>query len=128
MTIPPGKLTNRVLVIAGTSALLVGIIGVFVPVLPTTPFLLLAAICYLKGSPVLYTRLLHNRFFGAYIRNYMEGRGMSLKMKIWTLALLWAGILATTIFAVDSLLIRILLAVVLTGVTIHILLIKTLKQ
>jgi hypothetical protein len=122
------KLKRRLFTIAGTIALGIGVVGIIVPVLPTTPFLLLAAICYMRGSQRLYNALLCNRFIGSYVRNYLEGRGMSLKMKIWTLSLLWAAIAYTAVLATDSIIIRIILAVVLTGVTIHVLLIRTTKQ
>jgi uncharacterized protein len=117
---------KRVLfIVCGTISLCIGIVGIFVPILPTTPFLLLAAICYLKGSRRLYDALLCNRFFGKYIRNYLEGKGMPRRMKIWTLSLLWATIVLTAIFATNNLIIRIILAFVLIGVTIHILMVKT---
>ena len=128
MTRIPDKLKRRLFVIAGTIALGIGVVGIIVPVLPTTPFLLLAAICYMRGSQRLYNALLCNRFIGSYVKNYLAGRGMSLKMKIWTLSLLWVAIVCTAALATDSLIIRIILAVVLTGVTIHILLIRTTKQ
>src|SRR4030043_203638 len=92
MTSTPDKLKRRLFVIAGSITLGIGVVGIIVPVLPTTPFLLLAAICYMRGSQQLYNALLCNRFIGSYVRNYLEGRGMSLKMKIWTLSLLWAAI------------------------------------
>jgi len=122
------KLKRRLFVIAGTIALVLGIVGFIMPVLPTTPFLLLAVICYLRGSKRLSNAILSNRFVGSYIRNYLEGRGMSLKMKIWTLSLLWIAIVCTALLATDSLIIRIILACVLIGVTVHILLIRTLKN
>lgn len=128
MTPIPDRLKRRLFVIAGTIALGTGVVGIIVPVLPTTPFLLLAAICYMRGSQRLYNALLCNRFIGSYVRNYLEGRGMSLKMKIWTLSLLWAAIVCSAVFFTDSFIIRIILAVVLIGVTIHILLIRTAKQ
>jgi len=115
-------------IVTGTIALVLGIVGIVIPVLPTTPFLLLSAICYLRGSQQLYNTLLANRFVGSYIKNYLEGRGISLKMKIWTLCLLWITILLSAILATDNLIIRIILACVLIGVTIHILLIKTLNN
>jgi uncharacterized protein len=118
------KLKRRLFVIAGSISLVLGIIGIVLPILPTTPFLLLAALCYMRGSQQLYNALLCNRFVGNYIRNYLEGKGMSLKMKIWTLSLLWVAILLTVILATESLIVRIILAVVLIGVTIHILKIK----
>jgi len=122
------KLKRRLFVIAGTIALIIGVIGIIIPVLPTTPLLLLAAICYMRGSQQLYSALLCNRFVGSYIRNYLEGRGMSLKMKIWTLSLLWVAIVCAALLATNSLVIRIILTVVVIGVTIHILLIRTIKQ
>lgn len=128
MTPTPDKLKRQLFVIAGTIALGIGVVGIIISVLPTTPFLLLAAICYMRGSQRLYNALLCNRFVGTYVRNYLEGRGMSLKMKIWTLSLLWIAIVCTAVLATDSLIIRIILAIVLTGVTIHILLIKTVKN
>ena len=121
------KLKRWLFVVTGSIALAIGIIGVVMPVLPTTPFLLLAAFCYLRGSRYLYKTLLCNRFVGNYIRNYLEGRGMSLKMKIWTLSLLWIALLLSAALATDNLVIRVILAVVLIGVTIHILKIKTSK-
>ena len=128
MTPIPDRLKRRLFVIAGTIALGIGVVGIIVPVLPTTPFLLLAAICYMRGSQRLYNALLCNRFIGNYVRNYLEGRGMSLKMKIWTISLLWVAIVCTATLATASLTIRIILAVVLIGVTIHILFIKTAKN
>jgi uncharacterized membrane protein YbaN (DUF454 family) len=128
MTPTTDKLKRRLFVIVGTIALGIGVVGIIIPVLPTTPFLLLAAICYMRGSQRLYNALLCNRFIGSYVRNYLEGKGISLKMKMWTLSLLWIAIVFTTVLATDSLVIRIILAVVLAGVTIHILLIRTAKQ
>jgi uncharacterized membrane protein YbaN (DUF454 family) len=120
-------LKKYLFVIVGTVALVIGIVGIFLPVLPTTPFLLLAALCYLRGSRRFYDALLRNRFYGIYIKNYLEGKGMSRKMKIWTLFLLWGSLVTTAILATDSLIIRVMLAAVLVGVTIHILIIKTIK-
>jgi uncharacterized protein len=120
-------LKRRIFVVAGSIALGIGITGIVVPVLPTTPFLLLAAICYMRGSRRLYNALLCNRFIGTYLKNYLEGRGMLLKMKIWTLCLIWAAVMCTAWFATESLIVRIILAAVLFGVTIHILIIRTAK-
>jgi uncharacterized protein len=128
MTAVTQQFKKRIWVAAGTILLGLGMIGVFVPVLPTTPFLLLAAFCYLKGSRRLYESLLQNRFMGNYLRNYLEGRGMALKMKIWTLSLLWITIMASAIFITDNFIVRIILAAVLFGVTVHIIVVKTLKQ
>jgi len=77
----PEKLKRKLLIIAGTISTAIGIIGIFVPILPTTPFLLLAAACYLRSSPRFYHWLVNNRFFGIYVRNYLQGRGMPLKKR-----------------------------------------------
>jgi uncharacterized membrane protein YbaN (DUF454 family) len=119
---------RRLFVTAGTITLTLGVIGIIVPVLPTTPFLILTAIYYTRGSERLYNALLTNRLCGSYIKNYLEGRGMSAGAKIRTLALLWVSIICTEVFLAETLFVRILLGVVLAGVTIHILSIKTLTK
>jgi len=121
----PEKLKRRLLIIAGTACTVIGIIGIFVPILPTTPFLLLAAACYMRSSQKFYHWLLHNRFFGAYVRNYLQGKGMPLKIKIFTILLLWTTITCSIVFAVQSLIIRVILLVIAAGVSVHIALIKT---
>jgi uncharacterized membrane protein YbaN (DUF454 family) len=122
------KLNHQLFVVAGTISLVIGVAGIFIPVLPTTPFLLLAVACYLRGSHKLYHALLRHRILGTYIKNYLGGLGMPLKMKIWTLSLLWISIICTALFTTDNLIVRMILAAVLTGVTIHIVSIKTAKQ
>ena len=101
-----------------------GIVGVFVPILPTTPFLLLAAACYMRSSERFYRWLLSNRVFGAYVRNYIEGRGMPVRIKVFTILLLWLAIGLSATFAVQSLAIRIILISIAVGVTVHIALIR----
>jgi len=114
-----------VLVTAGSLCLAAGIVGIFLPVLPTTPFLILAAGCYARGSPGFHRRLLSNRVFGDFIRNYKEGRSMKLGHKLISLLLLWLTLAFTGWFAVSSLLVRLLLLGVGVAVTAHLLLLKT---
>ncbi len=121
----PEKLKKGLLISAGTFFTATGIIGIFVPILPTTPFLLLAAACYLRSSQRFYNWLLGNRFFGAYVRNYLQGRGMPRKVKIATIFLLWLTISCSIIIAVQVLVVRVILLIIAIGVTVHILLIKT---
>ena len=97
------------------------------PVLPTTPFLLLAAYCFMRGSQRFYNLLVSNRYLGSYIRNYMEGRGMSVKWKAWVIFWLWLVIGISAILA-DNSVIQIVLVVVAVGVTIHILCLKTYRS
>jgi uncharacterized membrane protein YbaN (DUF454 family) len=117
-----------ILIASGTIFLIIGIIGIFIPLLPTTPFLLLAAACYIRGSKKFYNKLIKNKWLGEYIKNYQEGRGVPLSMKILTITLLWITIIFSTLIIVTNLYIQILLIIIAIGVTIHILTIKTLKK
>ncbi|MCX7683411.1 MAG: YbaN family protein [Anaerolineae bacterium] len=120
------KETTRILLIAlGTLFVALGILGMFLPVLPTTPFLLLAAICYGRSSRRFYHWLMTNRWCGAYIRNYREGRGIPLVEKVLTILLLWLTIGATAWLAVSLWWLRLLLLGIAVGVTIHLVKIKT---
>jgi uncharacterized membrane protein YbaN (DUF454 family) len=118
---------RRLLIGAGTLSTGLGIIGIFVPILPTTPFLVLAAVCYMRSSERFYHWLINNRIFGAYVRNYIEGRGMPIRIKIFTILLLWLTIGLSIAFGVQNIVIRIVLICVAIGVTAHICLIKKRK-
>ena len=100
-------------------------VGIAVPVLPTTPFLLLAAFFYARSSQRFHDALLGNRLFGSYIRNYVERRGMTRRSKVATLALLWLGIGLAATFATDILAMRLTLLLIAAGVTLHILTLRT---
>jgi uncharacterized membrane protein YbaN (DUF454 family) len=84
----PSKFKKGLFVVAGTVSLGLGFVGIVLPVLPTTPFLLLSAACYYKGSERLHRWMLDNRLFGDYLRNYKEGKGIQPRTKIFTLILL----------------------------------------
>jgi len=118
---------RRLLIGAGTLSTGIGIIGAFIPILPTTPFLLLAASCYMRSSERFYQGLINNRVFGAYVRNYIEGRGMPARMKILTILLLWLTIGLSITFGVQNIVVRIVLICIAVGVTAHISLIKKRK-
>jgi len=122
------SLSRWVLIIAGTLSLGLGIVGIFLPLLPTTPLLLLSATCYARSSKRFYNWLLNNKWFGNYIKNYREGKGVPLKVKFLSISFLWIAIGYAVIFVVHILLGRIILILIAVGVTIHILSIKTLKQ
>lgn len=103
-------------------------LGIFLPLLPTTPFLLLAAACYIRSSDKFYRRLITNRLFGRYIRNYREGRGVSPLMKVMAISLLWITIGYSAFLVVDILAVRILLILIAVGVTVHLVLLKTYRR
>lgn len=82
------RLKERLLLAVGTLFLAMGIVGIALPLLPATPFLLLAAACYARGSERFYRWLMNNRVFGSYIRSYREGKGIRLRVKVMVLCLL----------------------------------------
>jgi uncharacterized membrane protein YbaN (DUF454 family) len=102
-----------------------GFIGLFLPLLPTTPFLLLAAACFARSSEKFYDKLLSSKYLGVYIRNYIEKRGVPLKVKLTAITFVWAGMIISIIFATDILWIRIILVIIAIGVTIHLAKLKT---
>jgi uncharacterized membrane protein YbaN (DUF454 family) len=109
----------------GVLAMAIGLVGVVVPLLPTTPFLLLAAACFVRSSDSMYGWLTSNRLFGGFIRDYREQRGVSARAKITTLALLWGLIGCTALMTVDAVWLRVLLVAIAVAVTVHLLRLKT---
>lgn len=124
----PQKNVRLILAVTGSLCLALGIMGIFLPVLPTTPFLLLAAGCYARSSERFYFRLLNNRLFGNYIKNYRAKLGIPLGTKVLVLIFLWATILFSVIAVLENLPVRVLLLVIALGVTIHILSIRTYRE
>ena len=123
-----GRVKRGFYFIFGTVFLLLGGVGVFLPILPTTPLLLLSAACYYKSSNRMHYWLLTNRWFGRYLRNYTEGKGISLKAKLFTTSLLWVLIIYSIFFVVNILLIQLVLVSIAIGVTIHLIKLPTLQE
>ena len=123
-TMVKSRAIRGILIVAGTFFVLIGIVGIFLPILPTTPFLLLAAWCYVRSSKRFYNWLLNNRILGFYINNYLEGKGMPIKIKIFTISLLWITILISAFLFIQILWVRYLLIIIAIAVTIHIILIR----
>jgi len=118
------RISRLLLVVGGTLCVALATFGVFVPLLPTTPFLLLAAFLYARSSERFHTWLLTNRLVGRYIRRYQEQRSMTRRHKVLTLVLLWATI-GYSIFIAPQWWAKLLLAVVAVSVTVHLLWIQT---
>ena len=123
-----GFIKKWLLIAVGSVSVALGMLGIFLPLLPTTPFLLLAAACYVRSSERFYRWLIEHKWFGHHIRNYREGHGIPLRAKVMALSLLWLTIGSSTIFFVSLMSIKILLMLIATGVTIHLLSIKTLQR
>lgn len=117
-----------ILFIFGSLFLFLGIIGIIIPLLPTTPFLLLSAACYLRSSKRIYHWLLNHKWLGIIIKNYYEGKGLPLKFKVFTIILLWVTITTSIVYFVSLYWVKILLLIIAVLVSTHILTIKTVKS
>jgi hypothetical protein len=100
----------------GCLAVLMAVIGIFLPLVPTTPFLLLASACFMRGSERMHRWLLHNPLFGEYLRNIEERKGIPLRAKLITLALMWMS-LGFSLFWVHDGLVQVILAAIGVGVS-----------
>jgi uncharacterized membrane protein YbaN (DUF454 family) len=110
----------------GLLSVALGTLGMFLPLLPTVPFLLLAVFCFAKSSPAWAAKILHHPFIGKPLREWLQYKGIRKKDKIFSVAFLWVSILIS-IFFVTALWVRILLLVVAVAVTVHLLSFKTIK-
>lgn len=81
-----------VLLAIGWLSVALGVIGIFLPLLPTTPFLLLAAACFMRSSKRFYLWLVNHRQLGPWIVDYLNGQGIPLKGKVYTISLMWLSI------------------------------------
>jgi len=120
-------LLRGLLVVAGSLCVGLGILGVFLPLLPTTAFLLLAAACYVRSSRQLYDWLLGHKWTGQCVRNYREGRGMTLRAKVFAIALPWIT-LACSAALTQNRIAHIFLSLVVVGVPVLILSVPTLRE
>ncbi len=98
----PRDMIKVLLVIAGLLLLAFGFVGILLPGLPTTPFLLVSAACFVRSSDRLYSWLIRNRLFGPYIRRYRETKAMSLQSKIAAMGIMWTMITVSCVFLVHS--------------------------
>jgi len=112
MVLRSGAIKRVLLIIAGWIAVILAVIGIVLPLLPTTPFLLLAAFCFSKSSKRFHDWLLNHPWFGDYIRNFQSGRGMTIKAKISTVFLIWLSIGASVIFFVPIVWVKVMLLII----------------
>lgn len=113
-----GPVRRTVLLVCGTLSLSLGVIGIFVPLLPTTCFLLVAAWCYARSSPRLHDRLMRARWVGGYLRRYRDERAIPVRVKIASLVMMWITI-GYSVAVFPHLLVRLALLVIAAGVTWH---------
>lgn len=115
-------------IVLGTSFLIIGAVGIIVPLLPTTPFWLLTCWFYVHSSETLYNRVMHNRYFGSYVRGFMVDKAITLRSKVISVSVMWISTLLTAWLLMGYLWVKILLALISAGVTWHILSYPTKKQ
>lgn len=111
----------------GLLSLGLGILGIFLPVLPTTPLLLLAAALFFRSSPRLYDWLLEHPKLGPYIKNFREHKAIPLKIKVLSVSLVWLTLLNCAIFVADHWAFRLFFILLAAAITAHILHYKTLR-
>lgn len=112
----------------GILSLVLGVIGIFLPVLPTTPFLLLSATLFLRSSQKLYEWLLSHPYLGEYIRNFKEYKAIPLRVKVVSVSLVWITLLYCALFVAREWWMSAMFIAIALGVSIHILHYKTLKK
>lgn len=117
-----------ILAFLGSLSLALGILGIFLPVLPTTPFLLLAAALYVRSSERLYNWLMQHRHLGPYIKNFWENKAIPLRVKIVSVGLVWVTLLYCAVFVAKEWWMSLVFVIIATAVSIHILHYKTLKK
>ena len=115
------------LAILGSVSLALGIMGVFLPVLPTTPFLLLSAALYMRSSQRLYDWLMSHKHLGPYIKNFREHKALPLRVKVVSVTMVWATLLYCAIFVAKEWWMSAVFVAIAIGVTVHIISFKTLK-
>lgn len=126
------KVNNRalraVLVAAGLLCTGLGIIGIFVPLLPTTPLLLLAAACFARSSERFHTRLLEHQHLGPMVRGYLDGSGIPLRAKQTAITLVWLTLPPSALLLVPPVWGKILLVLLACGITCYLLQLPTLRR
>ncbi|MGQ9798113.1 MAG: YbaN family protein [Ignavibacterium sp.] len=121
------KLYRYFYLISGILLVIIGVIGIFLPVLPTTIFLILASACFVKSSPRANEWLRNHKVLGMYIKHYQDKTGLTIKAKIFNIIFLWVMILLSAFYFTNEFYIKIILILIAVGVTIHLLMIKTRK-
>ena len=122
------KILKPIYIILGSISLALGTLGIFLPLLPTTPFYLLTAWLYMRGSKKMYDKVMSNKYFGTIVRDFQEDKSISLRTKIIVVSMIWGSILFSAFWVVSVWWLRILLLAIATGTTIHILSFRTKRK
>lgn len=121
------RILRIILFCCGILFALLALLGALLPLLPTTPFLLLSAACFYRSSAKFYHLIFHNPLFGHYLRDYKEGRGVPLRVKATALSFTWLSTIVSVIFFIPWLWLKLLVIAISLAITIHVLMIRTRK-
>ncbi|HNM78959.1 MAG TPA: YbaN family protein [Tepidiformaceae bacterium] len=121
------RLVRWTFISLGSLLVAVGVLGIFLPLLPSTVFFLMALGCYGKSSPSAYRWMTTNRLFGQNLREYREEKGATVRTKVVSLLWLWGGIGLSEYF-IDNLWIRLTLIAIALGVSAHLVLLRTIRR
>ncbi len=121
------RLFKGLLMVIGSLSVVLGVVGIFLPLLPTTPFLLLAAACFVRSSPRFYQWLVQHPRLGNYILHYLNGEGLPKRAKWLTIAMIWSTISISALFFVHIFWVKCLLFIIAASVSIYLLRLPTLK-
>lgn len=122
-----GEARRIVYILLGSLFLILGAVGIFIPLLPTTPFWLLTCWFYLRSSEKLYNRAMSNRYFGSYIKGFMVDKAIPIRSKVISISVMWLSAILTSVYLIEYLWMKILLMLISIGVTWHILSFPTKK-
>jgi uncharacterized membrane protein YbaN (DUF454 family) len=124
---PPASspLWRALLLGVGVLSTALGVLGIFLPLLPTVPLLLLAAACFARSSPRYYAWLLDHPRLGPLVNVYLDGNGIPLRAKVWAILLLWTTISLSALLVVPILLVKLALFAIAAGVTLYLLRLPT---
>ncbi|EJU07737.1 YbaN family protein [Fusobacterium hwasookii] len=118
------NLKKKIYIFVGFLAVILGIIGVILPGIPTVPFLLVALFCFERSSKKYHDMILNNKYFGKALRDYYEGRGLTTSVKIKAVLFLSCG-MGFSVYRLHNVYLRIMLVIIWIGVALHIILLKT---
>ena len=121
------RFKKNLYIVLGSICVALGAIGIFVPLLPTTPLLLLAAFLYVRSSKKLHSWLMDQKILGPFLKNYIEHKAITKRMRIWVLVGLWTTLIISSV-AANSPGGNFILLIVGVGVTIHLSFFDTLKE
>jgi hypothetical protein len=115
------RVLRLILISVGVGSTVLAVVGIFVPLLPTVPLLLLAAACFARSSESFHSWLLEHPQLGPMVRDYLAGQGIPLRAKVTAIALIWASISVSVLFLIPLLWVKFFLIAIGLCVTIYLL-------